>query len=282
MRLIASIIIVAIILAWSQVYEDAIKPSVEKVKKSIPTTTIMQKVVEKPKSGINQRRLNMFLRETGGKVTSSYRTPEFQAVLLREAIKKYGLKGATKWVALPGESHHQVILEPGVSWANDIIWPSKKARLRAYAIAPKYGMYFPYEWEPWHVEFRRHSTKACEVADKWKIPREIFLCKIHKESIWDPDAVSTTGKHFGLTQVSEGNIIASGYTVKQFMDNPQLQLELGAEKLHEYYVRFGKWDLALAAYNAGPNAVKRYCGIPPYQETQKYVAWIMQTSGFRR
>lgn len=278
MRLFASIIIVAIILAWSQVYEDAIKPAVSEAKKSVTTTT--QKVVEEPKPGINQRRLNMFLRETGGKITSAYRTPEFQAILLQEAIKKHGLKGATKWVALPGESHHQVILEPGVSWANDIIFPSKEARLRAYAIAPKYGMYFPYSWEPWHVEFRRHSTKACEVANSWKIPKEIFLCMIQKESNWNPNAVSTTGKHFGLVQMSEENIIASGYTVKQFINNPHLQLELGAEKLHNLHQRFGKWDLALAAYNAGPGAVKKYSGIPPYKETRNYVAWIMQTSGF--
>ena len=51
-------------------------------------------------------------------------------------------------------------------------------------------------------------------------------------------------------------------------------LEGGARYLKTQYDKFGDWRLALAAYNAGPGAVERYDGIPPYNETQNYVRVI--------
>ncbi len=41
------------------------------------------------------------------------------------------------------------------------------------------------------------------------------------------------------------------------------------------YRKFGDWRLALAAYNAGPGAVEKYRGVPPYSETQNYVKRIL-------
>jgi len=51
-------------------------------------------------------------------------------------------------------------------------------------------------------------------------------------------------------------------------------LEGGARYLRQQYDKFGTWRLALAAYNAGPGAVERYNGVPPYRETQNYVKVI--------
>ena len=56
--------------------------------------------------------------------------------------------------------------------------------------------------------------------------------------------------------------------------DPVQNLEGGARYLRMMYNTFGSWRLALAAYNAGPAAVQKYGGVPPYQETLAYVRII--------
>jgi soluble lytic murein transglycosylase-like protein len=59
------------------------------------------------------------------------------------------------------------------------------------------------------------------------------------------------------------------------IDNPRQNLEGGARYLRQMYDRFGSWRLALAAYNAGPEAVEQHGGVPPYRETRNYVRIIL-------
>jgi soluble lytic murein transglycosylase-like protein len=56
--------------------------------------------------------------------------------------------------------------------------------------------------------------------------------------------------------------------------DPLQNLEGGARYLAEQYREFGSWRLALAAYNAGPDAVRKHGGVPPYRETRNYVKTI--------
>jgi soluble lytic murein transglycosylase-like protein len=57
--------------------------------------------------------------------------------------------------------------------------------------------------------------------------------------------------------------------------DPQQNLEGGARYLAAQYRKFGSWRLALAAYNAGPGAVEKHGGVPPYNETRNYVRVIL-------
>ena len=69
---------------------------------------------------------------------------------------------------------------------------------------------------------------------------------------------------------------AKGLGVKDPMD-PQQNIEGGVKYVKSMLDRFnGNVILALAAYNAGPNAVRKYDGVPPYKETQNYVKSILK------
>jgi len=78
---------------------------------------------------------------------------------------------------------------------------------------------------------------------------------------------------FGLTQIMPGTAKDLGI-YPAYYDDPRVQLDGGARYLLAQLGQFGSMELALAAYNAGPGAVQKYNGIPPYRETQDYVTRI--------
>jgi len=91
------------------------------------------------------------------------------------------------------------------------------------------------------------------------------------ESGFDPSARSTAGAQ-GLMQLMPAT--AQGLGVDPW--NPAEAVDGAARLLKQHLSRFGSTELALAAYNAGPGAVQKHGGIPPYRETQDYVAKIMR------
>jgi soluble lytic murein transglycosylase-like protein len=109
-------------------------------------------------------------------------------------------------------------------------------------------------------------------AARYGIDPAILHGLIQQESGFDPNATSSAGA-MGLTQLMPGT--ASSLGVSNPM-NPAEAVEGGARYLSRLMGEFGgNTSEALAAYNAGPGAVKQYGGIPPYAETQSYVTKVL-------
>lgn len=110
---------------------------------------------------------------------------------------------------------------------------------------------------------------ARAAATRHGVPADLFLRLVQQESGWNPNARSVKGA-LGLAQLMPATARALGVDPL----NPEQNLDGGARYLRAQYETFGTWRLALAAYNAGPGAVTRHGGVPPYAETQNYVEVI--------
>ncbi|MCB2115477.1 MAG: lytic transglycosylase domain-containing protein [Rhodobacteraceae bacterium] len=115
----------------------------------------------------------------------------------------------------------------------------------------------------------QYFASAREAARRHGIPEDLFLRLVQQESGWNPGAVSNKGAT-GLAQLMPATARRLGVDPTDPHDN----LNGGARYLRMMYDRFGDWKLALAAYNAGPEAVEKHGGIPPYAETKGYVRAI--------
>lgn len=110
-------------------------------------------------------------------------------------------------------------------------------------------------------------------ATKYGLDPHLVAAVIWTESSGDPNAVSEKGAR-GLMQLMPETARELGVT--QILD-PRQNVDGGARYLRQMLDRHGgDLSLALAAYNAGPAAVKRHGGIPPYRETRLYVGKIMR------
>ena len=122
----------------------------------------------------------------------------------------------------------------------------------------------------------RLSNTIDLAARRHGIPVGIFRSLIRHESGGSPTAVSPKGA-IGLAQLMPAT--ARGLGVDPM--DPAQNLEGGARYLAQQFKKYGRWDLALAAYNAGPGAVDQYGGIPPFEETQNYVQRVLSSANGR-
>ncbi len=225
-------------------------------------------------------------------VNSGWRSSTEQAAL-------FAAHPDPKWVAPPGQSLHRLGTEL------DIGPPAAYGWLAANA--GKFGFIKRYAWEPWHfgyvrspgstsVGFGRTTRKGglggslqrwvpnryraviLEVSKRRGISAALLAAQIRAESDFQSGSVSSAGAQ-GISQLMPDE--AARFHVDPF--NPAEAIDVQARLMREHLARFAAVPLALAAYNAGPNAVARCGCIPPYPETQAYVrkilAWLQQDGG---
>lgn len=109
-------------------------------------------------------------------------------------------------------------------------------------------------------------------SSTYNIPLNLLLAVAKAESDFDPNCTSSSGA-MGIMQLMPATAKELGVTDAY---DPEQNIMGGAKYLAENLKIFnGDTKLAVAAYNAGPGAVKKYDGIPPYAETQNYVKKVL-------
>lgn len=116
---------------------------------------------------------------------------------------------------------------------------------------------------------------ARQSAQSYGVDPNLYVNQIEQESHFNPQAVSQAGAQ-GIAQFMPGT--AAGIGLKNPFD-PISALDAGAKYLSNLHKKYGRYDLAFAAYNAGTGNVDKYGGIPPFPETQHYVSAIMGGNG---
>lgn len=118
----------------------------------------------------------------------------------------------------------------------------------------------------------RWSGLIEEASERFDVDRNLVAAVIAQESGGNRFAVSRAGAK-GLMQLMDGTAKSLGVT-SSF--DPKQNIEGGVRYLRRQLDRFdGNERLALASYNAGPAAVDKYGGIPPYRETRSYVSSVL-------
>lgn len=202
-----------------------------------------------------------------------------------------------KWVAPPGTSLHRYGTELDLGPPAAYGWLAANAR--------RFGFIKRYAWEPWHFGFGanprdvpaqygagsrevqggshvgaaglpgwvplRYRQMIVDAAQRFNVQPVLLAAQLKAESDFNPNSVSPAGAQ-GIAQFMPGTASSMGLT-NPF--DPRASILAQAKLMSQLIKQFGSIPKALAAYNAGPGAVQKYGGIPPYAETQAYVAKII-------
>ncbi len=217
-------------------------------------------------------------------VVSGFRSDAEQAVL-------FARHPDPRWVAPPGKSLHRVGTELDLGPRSAYGWLA--------ANAGRFHFVQRYSWEAWHYGFtlnagtrsvgyaadgrttlpsfvpEQYAPLLAKAAQRWSVSAALLAAQLYAESGFDPAAVSGAGAQ-GIAQFMPGT--AKGLGLRDPFD-AAASIDAQAHLMRDLLRQLGSVPLALAGYNAGPGAV-RACGcVPPYPETQAYVAKILALLG---
>lgn len=213
-----------------------------------------------------------------------------------EQARLFAARPDPKWVAPPGRSLHRLGTELDLGPPGAYAWLDRNAR--------RFHFVQRYSWEPWHYGFtlnagtasvgfgrsrdggrdaggmpsfvpERYAAPIARAAQRWSVSAMLLAAQLHKESGFNPFARSPAGAQ-GIAQFMPGT--ARAYGLRDPFDAEQA-IDAQAHHMRDLLRQFGSVLLALAAYNAGPAAVQRCGCVPPYPETQAYVADILGMLG---
>ena len=222
-------------------------------------------------------------------ITSAFRSDAEQARL-------FAANPDPKYVARPGTSLHRYGTELDLGPTSAYGWLERNAE--------RFGFIKRYSWEPWHygyslnpgstsVGFGRPSSRdgsrsavpdfvparyrdsLVAASRRWSVSAALLAAQLEVESGFDPRAVSPAGAQ-GIAQFMPAT--ARAYRLHDPFD-PNASIDAQAHLMHDLLRRFAAVPLALAAYNAGAAAVAACGCVPPYSETQAYVARITTLIG---
>ena len=219
-------------------------------------------------------------------VTSGYRSDAEQARL-------FAANPDPRWVAPPGKSLHRLGTELDLGPPAAYGWLAANAQ--------RFHFVQRYSWEPWHYGYTlnagsgsvgfggdgrstrrlqsfvppRYAPMLARAAQRWSVSANLLAAQIYAESNFNPFARSPAGAE-GIAQFMPGT--AEAYGLRNPFDAPAA-IDAQAHLMRDLLRQFASVPLALAAYNAGPAPVARCGCIPPYPETQAYVAKILGLLG---
>lgn len=115
-------------------------------------------------------------------------------------------------------------------------------------------------------------------ARAYGLEPELLAAVVWVESRYCPQAVSPAGAR-GLGQLMPATARGLGVP-EHLLHEPRWNLWGSARYLRQQWEAFRNWELALAAYNAGPARVRQYGGVPPFRETRQYVQNVLYVYRF--
>lgn len=191
------------------------------------------------------------------KPTTFFKTTFCLAVMLLASINAYG-------------EYYVYKHEDGTTWYSDKNLPSNSYKLIATIGRPTASVSCSGSIE---ARAKDHAPIITQYSDLYGVNEQLIKAIITVESCFDRYAVSSVGAK-GLMQLMPATADLMGvYNVFNAKDNIR-----GGTRYFRQMLELFEFDLelALAAYNAGPGAVQRYNGIPPYKETQNYVKKVIK------